>query len=71
MTPKALVIRYKTMLMLLLKIENTRKMTHFEEQSNELSFECVIYDITKEYSGGGNHSIGNTAGFQNGGLSFK
>lgn len=46
-------------------------MTHFEEQSNELSFECVIYDITKEYSGGGNHSIGNIAGFQKGGLSFK
>lgn len=45
MTPTALVIRYK--IMLLTKIQNIRKMTHFQGQSSELTLECIIYDITR------------------------
>lgn len=71
MTPKALGILYETMLMLLPKIQNIKKMTCFGRQSSEHSFECIIYDITKEYPDGHNHSIGNMAGFQKGGFHFK
>lgn len=71
MTPIALVIRYKIMLMLLTKIQNIRKMTCFGVQSSELSFECIICDITKECTDGGNHLIGSMAGYQKRGLYFE
>lgn len=56
MTPKALGIMYETMLMLPPKIQNIKKKkTCFGRQSNGYSFECIIYDITKEYPDG--HTI--------------
>lgn len=67
MTPMALVIRYKIMLMLLIKIQNIRKMTCFGVQSSELSFEGIICDITD----GGNHLMGNMAECQKRGLYFE
>lgn len=41
MTPTALVIRYKIMLILLTTIQNIRKMACFWGQSSALSFECM------------------------------
>lgn len=46
-------------------------MTCFGGQSSELSSECIIYDITKEYTDGDNHSVGNVSGYQKGGLYIK
>lgn len=46
-------------------------MTCFGRQSSEHSFKCIIYDITKEYQGGHNYSIGNMAGFQKRGFSLQ
>lgn len=71
MTPMALVIRYKIMLMLLIKIQNIRKMTCFGVQRSELSFEGIICDITKECTDGGNHLMGNMAECQKRGLYFE